>query len=262
MDDELIKFKDVKKRFGKKIILESVNLTIPEKKITGIIGASGEGKTTILKLLVGFYTPSSGEILYSKRDIRKEPNMKNIFGFATEDGSFHERLSIWENLIHFGRLHHVSNKKLRERAEDLMELVGLSYAKDTMAGELSMGMKKRLDVAISLLHEPEVLIMDEPTADLDPLLRDQMLDLIKKINKDSTTVILTTQLLGEMDKICDKIIILFEKRIVEEGTPKQIKERYNAKDLDEVFNKIFSRRTSARRLTKDQLDNELDELEK
>jgi ABC-2 type transport system ATP-binding protein len=246
MDDELIKFKEVKKSFGRNVVLDNVSFSVPENKITGIIGASGEGKTTILKLLVGFYKPSKGEILYSKRNVLKEKDIKNIFGFATEDGSFHSRLTVAENLKHFGILHHVKRKDLNLRIEEMMKFVGLEYARDVISGNLSMGMKKRLDVAISLMHEPLVLIMDEPTADLDPLLRDKMLDLIKKIRDRGTTIILTTQILGEMDKICDKIVILFDKKIICEGSPPSIKRKYHAKDLDGVFNKIFSKRSEER----------------
>ncbi len=263
MDNELIKFKNVKKRFGKKEVLETINLDIPENKITGIIGASGEGKTTILKLLVGFYKPTKGEILYSKRDLVKDfKKLKNVFGFATEDGSFHDKLSVIENLMHFGYLHGVNSKELKKRADELLDLVGLNYARHTMASDLSMGMKKRLDVAISLLHDPEVLIMDEPTADLDPLLRNHMLELIKKINKRGRTIILTTQLLGEMDKICDKIVILFNKNIIEQGSPKEIKAKYNVKDLDGVFNSIFSKKEESKELTLKDLDEKLDKLDK
>jgi ABC-2 type transport system ATP-binding protein len=259
MDDELIRFKEVHKQFGKKVVLDSINFSIPENKITGIIGASGEGKTTILKILVGFYKPTSGKITYAKRDTRHGKELKKIVGFSTENGSFHDRLTVHENLFHFGSLHEMPRRLKKKRAEELMELVGLSYARDTLAGNLSMGMKKRLDVAIALMHNPEILIMDEPTADLDPLLRSTMLDLIKKINSEDTTVILTTQILGEMDKVCDKICILFDKNIIFEGNPANIKKKYNAKDLDDVFEKIFAKRNKAEvetgeDLTKEQIE--------
>jgi ABC-2 type transport system ATP-binding protein len=259
MDDRLIEFKEVYKRFGRKNVLEGLNLSIPENKITGIIGASGEGKTTILKLLVGFYKITKGEITYAKRNVYKERFMREIVGFSTEDGSFHDRLSVIENLLHFAALHHIKSKKAIERADELMDLVGLKYAQNTIAGNLSMGMKKRLDVAISLMHSPKILIMDEPTADLDPLLRKNMLDLIKKIKKEGTTIILTTQILGEMESICDKIVILYNKKILFEGTPTQINKKYKSNCLEDVFNKIFSKRKEieievGHKLTKKQID--------
>ena len=241
MDDELIKFNGVAKWFGRKEVISNLSLTIPENKITGIIGASGEGKTTLLKLLVGFYKPTKGEILYSKRKVLEEKNLKNIFGFSTEECSFHSRLTVIENLYHFGALHHVRRKELKKRVEEIIDLVELNHARKTIAGDLSMGMKKRLDVAISLIHEPSVLIMDEPTADLDPLLRVKMLDLMKKVNKKGTTIIFTTQILRDMDKVCNKIAILFEKKILHQGNPNTIKRKYGCSNLEEVFNKIFSK---------------------
>lgn len=263
MDDELINIKEVNKTFGKNSVLDSINLTIPENKITGIIGASGEGKTTIMKLIVGFYKPTSGEILYSKRNIYNDmKNVKNIFGFATEDGSFHTRLSVIENMYHFGRLHHVKEDVLKERSNKLLKLVELENAKHTPAGDLSMGMKKRLDIAISLIHKPKILIMDEPTADLDPLLRKQMLKLIKKINDLDTTIILTTQILGEMDRICDKIAVLFRRKIIEEGEPGKIKSKYSSSNLNEVFNKIFSKREEEKKRKSEQTNNKKEESKK
>lgn len=266
MDDELIKFKGVHKKFGRRVVLDSINLSFPENKITGIIGASGEGKTTILKLLVGFYRPSKGEITYAKRNVYSDSNLRKIFGFATEDGSFHDRLTVIENLLHFAALHHIGRRVAMERAKELMELVGLSYAGDILAGNLSMGMKKRLDVAIALMHNPDILIMDEPTADLDPLLRSNMLDLIKKIKEENTTIILTTQILGEMDKICDKIAILFNKNILIEGSPESIKKKYSSSNLDEVFNKVFSKREKSEietgeTLTKEQIEEIEEKIE-
>jgi len=241
MDDELINFKGVKKSFGKNLVLDSINLSFPEKKITGIIGASGEGKTTILKLLVGFYKPDQGEILYSKRNIDEDmKNIKKIFGFSTEDGSFYDTLTVYENLFHFGRLYDIPKETIKRRIGKLLKLVGLEGAKNTFARDLSMGMKKRLDVAISLITKPKVLIMDEPTADLDPLLRRHMLRLINKIKEDGTTIILTTQILGEMEDLCDKIAVLFDKKIIEQGSPDSIKSKYKSSNLNHVFNKIFS----------------------
>ena len=243
MDDELIQFKEVTKSFGKNVVLDSINLTIPEGKIVGIIGASGEGKSTILKLLASFYKPTKGEIFYKKKDIfRHKSIISKLFGLSIEDGSFYEKLSVKENLIHFGRLYGVKASILKKRVEELMNLVGLTYAKDTLAKNLSLGMKKRLDVGCALIHNPSILILDEPTADLDPLLREQMMHLIKQINSHGTTVILTTQLLLEAEDLCDTIAVLFNEKIIEQGTPSKINKKYDCKDLNEVFNKLFSKK--------------------
>ena len=243
MDDELIQFKGVTKSFGKNVVLDSIDLNIPEGKITGIIGASGEGKSTVLKMMASFYTPTKGKIFYKKKNLLKSKKIIcKLFGLSIEDGSFYEKLNVKENLIHFGRLYEVKRNVLEKRVEELISLVGLTNAKKTLAENLSLGMKKRLDVACALVHNPTVLIMDEPTADLDPLLRKQMNHLIKQINSHGTTIILTTQLLLEAEEVCDNVAILFNEKIIEQGDPSKIKKKYSAKDLNEVFNKIFSKK--------------------
>jgi len=247
MDTELIQLKEVTKTFGKNCVLDSINLSIPENQITGIIGASGEGKTTILKLLIGFYKPTSGEVSYLRRNVFKAmKDIEKCFGFATEDGSFYNKLTVRENLFYFARLYGIKTAKIQDAVEDIINLVELQDAINTLAEELSIGMKKRLDLACALVHDPKILIMDEPTEDLDPLLRKQMIDLIRKIKKQGTTIVLTTHLLNEMDSVCDKIAILFNKKIVEDGPPAKIKKKYGQATLDGVFRKIFSQRVRER----------------
>ena len=129
-----------------------------------------------------------------------------------------------------------------KRVKEVLHLVELTNAERTRAKNLSVGMKKRLDIACAIVYNPQVLILDEPTADLDPILRYDILNLIKKIKGHGTTVVFTTQLLEEMDEICYKIAILRNKKIVEEGNPNKIKSKYRARNLNEVFDKIFGRR--------------------
>jgi ABC-2 type transport system ATP-binding protein len=241
MGDTILELRGVSKSFGKNKVLDSIDLEIPEGKITGIIGASGEGKSTILKMMVSFYNASKGKVLYSGENILT--NLKEIkkkFGLSIEEGSFYENLTVRENLIHFGRLYHVERKVLKRRVEGLMHFVGLENASNVLSKNLSLGMKKRLDLACSLVHKPSVLILDEPTADLDPLLRKQLLNLIKRVNSHGTTVVLTTQLMGEIEKICDKVAILYDEKILEQGSLLQIKKKYNTDKISNVFEKIFS----------------------
>jgi len=248
VDSELITFKDVKKRFGKEEVLSSVNLEIPENKVTCIVGASGEGKTTILKLLIGFYKPSKGKVFYLRDNIfKKARKVERDFGFASEDCSFYDNLTVKENLTYFGRLHHLKGKVIRERIKELTKFVSLYDALDTLAENLSIGMKKRLEIACSMIHNPKILVMDEPTADLDPLLRKDILDLIKKIRNEDTTIIMTTQILNEVEDICDKLAVLADKEIKEEGNPSSIKQKYGKNDFNGVFEEIFSERLQKRK---------------
>ncbi len=243
MDDEFIQLKKVTKAFGKNRVLDKIDLSIPEGKITGIIGASGEGKSTILKLISSFYAVDSGEVFYFRRNIKHDTtHVKKSFGIAIDAGSFYENLTVYENLFHFGRLYNVKRSVLKRRIRGIIRFVGLEEASDVLSRNLSLGMKKRLDLACALVHKPSVLILDEPTADLDPLLRNQMLKLIRKINSHGTTVIFTTQMLDEVDVLCDYVAILYNENIHEENLLKDVLKKYNAKDMNSVFTKIFSKK--------------------
>lgn len=243
VDDQFIQLKKVTKTFGKNKVLDEIDLSIPESKITGIVGASGEGKSTILKLIASFYKVTSGEITYFRRDINTDMNnIRKSFGLAIEDGSFYENLTVYENLFHFGRLFGIDRKTLKRRINGIIYFIGLDGSKSVLAKNLSLGMKKRLDLACALVHKPSVLVLDEPTADLDPLLRNQMLKLIKKINSHGTTIIITTQILEELDSLCDNVAVLYNEKIVEQGYLKDILRKYQTKTMNDVFTKIFSKR--------------------
>ena len=243
MDDAFIQLREVTKTFKKNKVLDAVNLNIPEGKITGIVGASGEGKSTILKLISTFYKPSSGEVLYFRRDVKHDAkNIKKTFGVAIEAGSFYENLTVFENLYHFGKLYKVKSSVLKRRIKGIIYFVGLTDARNVLAKNLSLGMKKRLDLACSLVHKPSVLILDEPTADLDPLLRNQMLKLIRKINSHGTTVIFTTQMLEEIDDLCDYVAVLYNEKIVIEGNLETVLREYKSRNTNEIFKKIFTKK--------------------
>lgn len=226
-----IEFQNIKKRFGKNEVLLGVNLEIPYGERFGVIGVSGSGKTTLLNILIGFLRADAGSIYYNLRDILREKKaVRKTFGFAAQDGSFYKDLTVMENLNYFGTLYGMSKGDIQKRAKGLLALVEISGAKDTLGKNLSRGMQKRLDIACAMIHDPKVLILDEPTEDLDPMLRKDILLLIKKINERGTTIIITSHLLTEIESICTKIAILHNGRILEIGTPNDLKGRYYKND--------------------------------
>jgi len=242
-DTSYIELKDIKKQFGKHLILNDLNLKVDKDVILGIIGSSGSGKSTILKLLIGFYRPTKGKIYFRGKNIYKDMNeVKKTFGFATEDNSFYRRLTVKENLCYFGSLYNIPSKLIKKRANELMKLVGLEEAENTLGENLSIGMQRRLDIICALIHNPKVLILDEPTEDLDPILRKQLIGVIQKIRRNGTTVILTSHLLHEVGDVCDKIAILHNKRIIEVKSPDELKTEYQTNSLDMVFRAVIERK--------------------
>lgn len=221
----LIEFSRVQKFFGDRRILKDISLTIWPGRIFGIIGPSGAGKTTLLRLLIGFYKPTAGKILVMGAEVEQSP--VTFFGFGTQDNSFYDELTCMENLEYFGRLYHLPKARILKNAEENLKLVGLEKHKDVIAGNLSGGMKRRLDLAIAIMHDPRILILDEPTAGLDPKLRKQVWQLIQKIKAKGITIIITSHLLTEMEHFCDEVAIISDGKILETGSPAVLKEAYS-----------------------------------
>ncbi|MBW2969873.1 ABC transporter ATP-binding protein [Candidatus Woesearchaeota archaeon] len=231
--DVIIRIRGLTKSFAENTVLQNIDLDVKTGEIFGLIGTSGAGKTTILNLLVGFLKPDAGDVLLSFPDgtiqsVLKRPDLiKKHIGFSTQTPSFYNKLTVRENLEHFAKLYHLSPTELVRRCNALMDLVGLKEARDILAANLSGGMQKRLDIACALLPDPRILILDEPTADLDPILRKQLWELIRQINAKGTTIILASHFLAEIELLCSRIAILQNKKIIELGTAQQLRDVYS-----------------------------------
>jgi len=238
----IIKIQSLTKRFKKKKILKNISLDIYEGEIFGLIGASGSGKTTLLKNLVSYLTPEEGDVKF-RYDcfVKKKSNdgkllyasvfkqqrmAKNLFGFASQEPSFYQKLTVKENLRYFGSLYNMPKKALESNIEILLSLMDLKQAENALAGNLSGGMERRLDIACALIHDPEVLILDEPTSDLDPLLRDHIWSLVQKINRKGTTIILASHHLSEVENFCSRIAIIKDGKIIDVASPARLKTKY------------------------------------
>ncbi|PLW80612.1 hypothetical protein C0585_01685 [Candidatus Woesearchaeota archaeon] len=241
MSNVIIRLKDIVKQYGNNLVLDHINLDIFSGEIFGIIGASGSGKTTLLSTLIGFLKTDSGDVLFKQEHLldfydstepfrsvfKKQNDVKRIFGFASQDPSFYSKLTVAENLDYFGTLYGLSKIDRQTNSKTLINLMGLTSAKDSLAENLSGGMQKRLDIACALVHDPKVLILDEPTADLDPFLRKHFWKLIKKINKKGTTIILASHNLAELEVLCNRVGILHQSKVASVGTPDQLKDQYS-----------------------------------
>ncbi len=237
----LIEVKGVTKRFGEHIILDNLNFEIEEGSILGLIGRSGCGKTTLLNLIIGYLKPNKGSINYKGINISKLGNKlgKNL-GFACQEGSFYKKLSVIENLSYFGKLYGLSSKDINERTNILLNGFSLDDALHTLGSDLSIGMQKRLDIACALIHDPDVLILDEPTANLDPILRKTTLDLIKKINDSGTTIIISSHVLGDISALCHKVLVLDNKRVVAFDTPKNLELKCSASNVIKLESELMN----------------------
>ncbi len=240
MTEPIFKIQNVTKSFGDHTVLEDVSFDIKKGEIFGIIGASGSGKTTVLNTIIGFIRPEQGDVSFRFEHLldfekavafrsvfKKQQAVKKMFGFASQMPSFYKNLTLRENLEYFGALYNLSKDALKTNIETLLNLMELKSYEHMKAKNLSGGMERRLDIACSLIHDPAVLILDEPTADLDPLLRDHIWTLIKKVNKKGTTIILASHHLAEIENLCSRIAILKDKKVIDVASPDAIKNKYS-----------------------------------
>ncbi len=239
MHKELLSFKHIVKVFNGKAVINDFNLTISEGEFFGFVGKSGAGKTTLLRLLLGFYKPDQGSIYYAEKDITKKlEELRLHVGFCTQDNSFYPDLTIQENLMYYGQLYDIPGRKLAERIKELLSLVQLTGNEASFAGKISGGMKRRLDFAISMLHNPSILILDEPTTGLDPIIRRQVWDLMTKVNKAGKTIIITSHLLEFIEKHCECVGVLNHGRMLMTDTPKNLRKLY---PKEPTFTDVFER---------------------
>ena len=223
-----VELQGVKKKFGNHVVLNNISLRVFKGDIFGVIGSSGAGKTTMLRSIMGLYKIDAGRIFIRGVDVHQNTfSIRHTLGFATQDNCFYEELTVSENLEYFGRLYGLSKKAIVNNSSIILKMVELDSSKHLLAKDLSGCMKRRLDVACSLIHNPSILILDEPTAGLDPLLRKEMWKLIERIHNSGTTIILSSHLLEEMEHVCNRVVMIKNGVILAQGSPEELKNLYS-----------------------------------
>ncbi len=235
---QLIQLQSLKKEFKGHTIINMLDFSLHKGELMGLVGKSGEGKTTFLRILIGFYKIDAGTIIFQGKDITKKPEqiIKHV-GFCTQENSFYHELTIQENMQFYGRLYGIRKHELLQRIESLLKLVNLFERKEKLGGAISGGMKRRLDFAIALLHQPDILILDEPTAGLDPVMTKDIWELISTINQKGTTVLVSSHELDNIERYCSKIAVLSKGKIVVK-TIEEIHKRFKEKSLMDVFEQL------------------------
>jgi ABC-2 type transport system ATP-binding protein len=238
----LLEFKSVGKKFGKVSVLEDVSFRIRKGEIFGLIGKSGCGKSTLLRVLIGMIRSDAGKILFEDKDAwSKRGYLRKSTGFATQGNTLFLDLTVWENARFFGELYGVKKSVLKSRFAELIKLLSLEGFEDSLVKTLSGGMTKRANLLVSLIHGPDLLILDEPTVGLDSILRGALWKYIKRINRDGTTILVTSHLIDEIEDNCNRVAILDAGVIASIATVAEYKKHYGKdKKLSEIFREIVS----------------------
>lgn len=236
------------KRFGDFTAVDAISLTVPQGQIFGFLGPNGAGKSTTIRMLCGILTPTDGSGSVVGFDITSQPEqIKANIGYMSQRFSLYEDLTVEENIAFYGGVYRLTTDKLKERTSWVLEMAGLNERSTSKAGELSGGWKQRLALGCAILHEPQIVFLDEPTSGVDPLSRRRFWELIRSMATNGVTILVTTHYMDEAE-LCDRLALIFQGKMVAVGTPAELKQGWIVNgvvpSLEDVFIGLIEERGS------------------
>lgn len=223
--------------------VDGLTLAIPRAEVFGLLGPNGSGKTTTINCLTGLLKPTAGTIAVAGCDVQANGrDARGVMGVSPQETAVYPYLTGRENVELFGHLYGLPKEKLRVRVDYVIEKVGLVEEAGRRVGRYSGGMKRRVSIAMALVTDPKVVLLDEPTVGMDPQSRRAIWDFVMELKDKGKTVLLTTHYMEEADEICDRVGVIEHGRLIELGTPSSLKAKYGAEDLEDVFITLTGRK--------------------
>ena len=242
MNESAITIENLTKKFEDKTAVEDLSLKVFKGELFGLLGPNGAGKTTTISILCGLIKPTSGSAKIFDYDIQKETQkVKEQIGVCIQETAIYPYLTGVENLELFGKLYGMNKKTIKERSNMLLTNMALKEDAKRVTAKYSGGMKRRLSLALALIHDPQIAFLDEPTVAMDPQSRHAVWDFIKEQKTKGKTIILTTHYMEEAEELCDRIGIIDRGRLIALGTPKELIAKNQVKNLEEVFIQLTGR---------------------
>ncbi|MBN2456407.1 MAG: ATP-binding cassette domain-containing protein [Sedimentisphaerales bacterium] len=237
--DTIIQVSDLTKLYGETLAVDHINFEVAKGEVFGFLGPNGAGKTTTIRMLTGLSKPTDGKASILGFDINSQiAQIKKRIGVVPEISNLYDELTAFGNLLFMAQLYGVPSRERKKKAEELLKTFRLYERKDSLFRTFSRGMKRALTIAAALIHNPEILFLDEPTVGLDVVAARSLRNLISNLRQQGITIFLTTHYLEEADLLCDRVAILVEGRILAIDTPQALKAKTNKKSLEEAFMKI------------------------
>lgn len=240
MEDIILKTMDLTKKYNNKAVVDNLNIEIRRGEIFGLLGPNGAGKSTTMNMICSIVRPTAGSIeLLKKNPWKQKKEVIHKIGYIPQELAIHGNLKAWENVELFTSLYGMKGKALKEAVDESLEYVGLLERKQEYAKNFSGGMKRRLNIACAIGHNPELLIFDEPTVGIDPQSRNFILDKIKESNKKGATVIYTSHYMEEVEAICTRIAIMDNGKIIACGTSEELKKLVSNGSAEITLEEVF-----------------------
>jgi len=235
MPELAIQTENLTRTFGDFTAVDNITFEVKQGEIFGFLGANGAGKTTAMRMLTGLLTPSSGKALVSGKDVYSEAEaIKKNIGYMSQKFSLYDDLTSEENIRFYGGIYGIPDKELGKKIDEVIESVGLGDVRKQLVRSLPLGWKQKLAFSISILHNPKIVFLDEPTGGVDPVTRRQFWEKIYEVSDQGITVFVTTHYMDEAE-YCDRISIMVDGRMDAIGTPKELKEYFDADSIEDVF---------------------------
>lgn len=228
-----IELNNIEHSYNKETVLKNVNLTISEGQLFGLLGPSGSGKSTLVKIMIGLLNPTSGTIRIENEKMPSFKQMQKI-GYMAQSDALYSELTARENLHFFATIYRIPKKQQKKRVAEVATIVDLADQLDKTMEKYSGGMKRRMSLAVALLHQPNLLILDEPTVGIDPVLRASIWEDLRAMQKRGTTIIITTHVMDEAEK-CDSLAMLRDGYIIAQGSPEELQIKSSTETLEEAF---------------------------
>lgn len=238
MADLMISSHNLSRKFGDFTAVDHISFDVKKGEVFGFLGANGAGKTTAMRMLTGLLRPTEGEATVAGFDVYDEAEeIKRRIGYMSQKFSLYEDLTVKENIRLYGGIYGLSDKLIREKTAQLLEMLEMQDLKNKMIGSLPLGWKQKLAFSVALIHDPGIVFLDEPTGGVDPITRRQFWEHIYKVAEEGTTVFVTTHYMDEAE-YCDRVTIMVDGRIDALGSPEELKQEFDAKNIEDVFVKL------------------------
>jgi sodium transport system ATP-binding protein len=229
-------------RRGRLVALDGIDFDAYPGQIYGLLGPNGAGKTTALRIISTVLRPSSGAVTVNGFNVLTQPSqVRRQIGFMSANTGIYDRMTAWEMVAYFGRLHGLDEATLRDRMEQLFERLQMNEIRDLLGAKMSTGMKQKVSIARSLVHDPPVLVFDEATSGLDVLVARALLTTVADLRRQGKCIIFSTHIMREAEKLCDRLAIIHRGRILAEGTLDELRDRHEQRDLEELFFQLITR---------------------